>query len=312
MEADPPSSTLTLSDGRELGYIDCTVDAPTPAPVILYFHGFPGSRLEGAIAAPHTRRLGVRLIATDRPGMGLSTFQQSRTLADWPKDVLELVDHLKINTFYILGDSGGSPYVIACAHLLPHERVLGAAIVSGLYPLSLGVEGMPMPTRALLWAAGSTWLSGWVAPFLDWLIGKTARDYAHPEKFEEQFMKDMSSKPGKDLTCLDDLVLRKQVIEAGRESFKQGANGVAWDGRLYAAHWGFTLADVEFEGMYVWHGRLDANVPVAMAEKAARLLKGARLRVIEDEAHLSLPANYMDEIIETLVGRQEKGVGTDE
>lgn len=296
----PPSSIFALSDGRCLGYIDYGVGGHgEAAPTTLYFHGFPGSRLEGTIAAPYTMAQGVRLIAIDRPGMGLSTFQPARTFADWPKDVLELVDHLKIDEFYVLGASGGGPYVIACAHLIP-ESILGAAIVSGVYPFNLGTEGMLIGTRLLMWTAASRWLHGCIAPLLEWLMGKVARDYEHPEKLQELFMREMAGRHEKDLRCLDDMVLRTQVIEALRESFRQGSYGLAWEARLYGGDWGFALEDVDF-AVQLWHGRMDVNVPVATAERAAGLLRGAKLRVIEQESHLSLPVTHLKDILECLI-----------
>ena len=300
---DKISSIFNLSDGRKLGYIDfTTIDLSASAPTILYFHGFPGSRLECSIAVPYAQAHSFRLVSIDRPGMGLSSFQQSRTFSDWPKDVLELVDHLKIDKFCMLGVSGGSPYAIACAHLLPRERVLGTAIVSGVYPFSLGTEGMPMGPRMLIWASASVWLRPAVVYLLEWFMGKTARDYEHPEKLEKQFMKEMKGRHEKDLKCLDNLELRKVAIEALRESFRQNSYGNAWEAKLYGGDWGFALEDVTFEEIQLWHGRLDANVGVATAEKAAALLQGAKLRVLDDESHLSLPVNHLDEILASLLG----------
>src|SRR5262249_30438003 len=63
--------TLTLRDGRKLGYIDI---GDSNGPVILACHGMPGSRLDFANHDPVLRSLGVRLIAPDRPGYGLSDF----------------------------------------------------------------------------------------------------------------------------------------------------------------------------------------------------------------------------------------------
>jgi pimeloyl-ACP methyl ester carboxylesterase len=53
---------------------------------------------------------GVRLIAIDRPGKGLSAFQSSRRLVDWPDDVVEVATTLRLDRFAVLGISGGGPY----------------------------------------------------------------------------------------------------------------------------------------------------------------------------------------------------------
>jgi pimeloyl-ACP methyl ester carboxylesterase len=63
--------TVDLPDGRRLGLAE--VGDPEGAPV-LYFHGVPGSRLDFTSERydEALRAVGVRLIAADRPGFGLS------------------------------------------------------------------------------------------------------------------------------------------------------------------------------------------------------------------------------------------------
>src|SRR5262245_47793170 len=118
-----PHAQLTLPDGRVLAYQSFGVSpdaASAKAPTtIFYFHGFPASRLEGALWHDVALRLHVRLVAPDRPGMGLSAFQPARRILDWPGDVLALADHLDVQRFGVIGASGGGPYVLACARVLP-------------------------------------------------------------------------------------------------------------------------------------------------------------------------------------------------
>ena len=80
------------------------------------------------------RRLGMRIIAPERPGFGLSTFQHNRTLADWASDMMEFANHLGLKHFGVAGISGGGPYAAACAALLP-SRVTAAALINPVGPL---------------------------------------------------------------------------------------------------------------------------------------------------------------------------------
>jgi len=121
---------MTLSDGRDLGWLELGVPDGWP---IFGFHGTPGSRLQLAINEAAVRRAGVRLIAPDRPGYGMSTYQPGRRLIDWPSDVVELADHLAVDRFSVMGVSGGGPHALACASVLK-ERVVVAGIVSGADP----------------------------------------------------------------------------------------------------------------------------------------------------------------------------------
>ena len=90
------------------------------------------------------------------------------------------------------------------------------------------------------------------------------------------------------------------MVESMRGAFRQGAEGPAWDCGLYA-QWGFELEEVNGENAMLWHGKEDANAPFAMASKAAKLIKGCKLRVVEEEAHMSLSFHHIEEIVQAIV-----------
>ena len=112
------NQTIKLRDGRTLGYAEYGDRNGVP---VVFFHGTPGSRLM-AVPAWNDTSLGIRLIAPDRPGLGLSTYLPHRTLLNWPGDVAELADALKLEKFIVAGVSGGGPHSLACAYALP-DRV---------------------------------------------------------------------------------------------------------------------------------------------------------------------------------------------
>jgi pimeloyl-ACP methyl ester carboxylesterase len=129
-EPDSGTETVGLRDGRSLGVEE--YGAPGGMPVF-YFHGTPESRLDLALLGGEFAAAGIRLIASDQPGFGLSSPQRKRTLLAWPDDVAQLADALEIDRFAVLGYSCGGKYAAACARALP-ERVLAAGIVSGIGP----------------------------------------------------------------------------------------------------------------------------------------------------------------------------------
>jgi hypothetical protein len=93
------SDTLTLPDGRKLGYAQ--YGSPTGRP-ILYLHGLPGSRIEAACFDELGLKLGARIIAADRPGIGWSSPHPGRTLLDYPKDSEHLAGHLELDEYSVL------------------------------------------------------------------------------------------------------------------------------------------------------------------------------------------------------------------
>ena len=72
--------TITMADGRMVGFYDYGPDEATP---VLWSHGGPGSRMEPSALALHAEREGFRVIGIDRPGYGLSTPLSGRSIADW-------------------------------------------------------------------------------------------------------------------------------------------------------------------------------------------------------------------------------------
>jgi pimeloyl-ACP methyl ester carboxylesterase len=65
-------------------------------------HGMPGSRLDAAHFDDIGKELGVRVIGIDRPGIGWSTVQSGRGLADHVRDLEAVADELKIEGFKIM------------------------------------------------------------------------------------------------------------------------------------------------------------------------------------------------------------------
>ena len=111
---------LILANGRRLAY--CQYGDPQGVP-LFYAHGGPGSRLEGAMFHDQAARFGLRLIATDRPGMGQSSYQHNRSLIDYPHDISELADKLGFEKFGVIGWSSGGAYTVVCAYEIT-ERLL--------------------------------------------------------------------------------------------------------------------------------------------------------------------------------------------
>src|SRR5450759_1157275 len=97
---------IRLRDGRTLAYEEFGNPRGKP---ISHCHGAPSSRVEGRVIlnAAAAAELDVRVIVPDRPGMGRSDFQPGRRIVDWPNDVLELASALELETFDVLGSSGG-------------------------------------------------------------------------------------------------------------------------------------------------------------------------------------------------------------
>lgn len=253
--------TVSLPDGRQLGVAE--FGDPEGLPV-MFFHGLPSTRLSGGMIDAGATENGVRLIAPDRPGVGLSEDEPDRTFLSWADDVRDLADAMDLDQFAVMGVSGAMPYVCACLIAFP-ERLLGAAIVSGLGPLDVpGVlDGMNNETRTLYRIAlrsprlGRMWMRMFAtaakrSPNLVYrqqmgYLPEVDRAYFEPEDMRE---------------------LRERDLE---EAFRRGSSAASHEAQLHVTDWGFELADVRAP-VLLWQGEDDKHHPIKMGRYLAETL----------------------------------------
>ncbi|KKK13481.1 hypothetical protein P175DRAFT_0503915 [Aspergillus ochraceoroseus IBT 24754] len=286
--------TLSLPDGRRLGYAE--YGSPTGYP-ILYFHGFPSSRLEGWAVDGMARRRGLRVIAPDRPGYGLSTFQKQRRITDWPADVKSLVDHLRIPRFAVLGGSGGGPYAVACAYALPYEMLSAVGILAGAGPWAAGMRYVSRTRRMLSCAATNSPAA--LRVFVDGVVG-ASRWCATSGPVTKWLDAWLEKQESRDETTLSTEEERERLLKTLFEAFAQGAGASVQEAVLLSHDWGFRFEDVPYNRIQIWHGEKDANSPVEMTRYLAARLPHCSLREFAGETHYTL-IKHLEEILGELV-----------
>ncbi len=283
-----PDSVYRLRDGRLLGYAEFGDPRGRP---LFFLHGFPGARLGARFVDAAAERNGVRIIAPDRPGFGLSDGHAGRRLLGWPDDVLELAGGLGIERFAVLGVSGGGPYAAACAYQLP-QRLTGAAIVSGLAPLDRpnALEGMALVNRLYLRLARRS--AALVRPGL-WLLSRFAR------RFPRLLLWLASRRvPPSDRAIAARPEIKTMFVEDVPEAFRQGSGGAARELALFARPWGFPLADVRMQ-VHLWQGEADTIVPAQMGRHQAETIPNCSARFYPGEGHL-LIVDRIEEVLRAL------------
>jgi len=284
------SQTITLSDGRKLGYAEYGDTGGSP---ILYFHGFPGSRIEARLTNDAASARNVRLIAVDRPGIGLSDFQPKRRIVDWPRDVSQLADQLGIDGFVVMGASGGGPYAAVCARALP-DRVTSAVLLAGSGPLRApnAMKGMSVQNRALFSVAR------WAPPLGDLVVWALARTAGDRDRLMSQMIRSSSPADRRFLEQRPDVV--EVMYDSFVEAFRQGSRGARQDLSLYGRPWGFRLDKITVP-VALWQGDKDANVPPAMARYMARKIPDSFATFLPDDGHIGCMANHLDEVFDAVL-----------
>ncbi|MBE0569898.1 MAG: alpha/beta hydrolase [Deltaproteobacteria bacterium] len=266
---------------------------------VLYFHGLSGSRLEASFADGAANELGVRLVALDRPGMGLSGFRPDRKIPDIASDAAQLADALGIGRFAVMGVSAGAPYALACAIRLA-ERVTCAGLVGPAGPFA------EKRYRASMgWKLNAVFRAALLAPGIaEWLLRAASRGIvSDPASFLLRIAEHAGS-PDREI------LLANRSLFAGnlKEAFRNGWPGPLRDAELLARPWGIRLSEMT-RPVFLWHGEKDRIIPVGVGIRLSEEIPRCRSFFLPGEGHFSLPVGRIREILSTLAGDPAESAG---
>jgi pimeloyl-ACP methyl ester carboxylesterase len=255
---------MVLADGRQLGYAE--LGDPSGTPVISH-HGGLSSRLDVVPADAVARDLGVRLVAPDRPGIGLSTRRAGRALLDWPDDLRQLVDHLEFDRFAVLGWSLGGEFAAAAAHELA-DRVDRLVLVAGTVP-----REWPNPEAE--------------ANPIDRVLRRLSRHAGPVDRAAFRLLGEVAN--------------RRPAAVGRRAGLTPGSAAATWlpravaegvhdtagpleEYRIFDRPWGFDPEQLDLP-THIWQGDADDLVPVSWSEKLAKAIPGAQLTIVPGGTH---------------------------
>jgi pimeloyl-ACP methyl ester carboxylesterase len=299
--ADAPAAgsdeTHRLADGRSIGYR--VFGDPDGLPVFA-LHGTPGSRLNFTVTEGPARARRLRIIAPDRPGCGLSDFKRLDAFEDWVADLQALADALRIDTFAVIGISGGGPYALAAAWALP-ERVQFAALVSPIGPVA------DAGTAIRLSPAHRRLFKQWAArPRTCRMLFRALRVIltVAPSIAYRGLIRRASSS---DRPILRQEAIKRNLLQALREGLRRDVRGAAQDLLLFGAPWRIPFRDV-IVPVVLWQGLEDRNVPPAASEFLADNLANCRLDVIPSGGHYWV-FDHLDAVLDAVEASLGAGRG---
>jgi pimeloyl-ACP methyl ester carboxylesterase len=271
--------TISVGSGREL----CVELAGEPdGKPILVHTGEPMSRrLYGGWIADAENK-GIRLIGYDRPGYGGSTARPGYTVASVAQDARVIAEALGHDRIGIWGLSGGGPYALGCAALLP-DIAVAVATAASLAPY--GVEDLDYFA-----GMGESNVESFKLFFSDPEASRRhlreAREEvlaATPEQFAE-VIKDLLSPVDAEALTGD---LARWNTETNQVALSAGDQGWWDDGAAHLTPWGFDLKDIRVP-VKIWHGRQDRMVPVQHGEWLAANVPGAEADISDRDGHLTM------------------------
>ncbi len=283
---------ITLLDGRKLGFNEY---GPANGIPLFYFHGSPSARIEfnlfGSEALLESNN--IRIIAPDRPGSGLSDFQPNRRFMDWPKDVVNLANHLKLERFAILGYSGGGPYAVACALAIP-ERITKVGIVSGTAPFTEPglADDINQDSRNFM---DLSYQKPWLSRMILRLMGLMTRLAA-----DKVIANALAALPEADHAVVALPEVQRGFLAMIQEALRNGPRGAQYDTRLMVTEWDFDPHDIRIP-VLLWHGEADQNAPIKMGRYMANAILQSKAKFYPNDGHLSLFKRNIEEILQALV-----------
>ncbi|MDX2775921.1 alpha/beta hydrolase [Streptomyces caniscabiei] len=270
-----------LRDGRTMA---ARVIGPEYGVPILTLHGSPGSRLGPHVGRTALIELGVRLIAPDRPGYGLSDPNEGRTIADTARDIGEVMDQLEVERFEVVGRSGGTPYALAVA-ALHGARISGVVSFASLAPKEAPIDwtgGMTDDNKRKHEAAIISY---------EEILADVRRHAAEmendPNHMIDTLWPDLKTSDKAALIAeLPEEHIRRDIILAQKEGFRQGGVGWGEDTRALHADWGIDLQDVK-PLVTLWHGAHDPFAAPMHSTWLSEHLPNASLVIDPDGSHMT-------------------------
>jgi len=285
---------VSTDDGRTLRVLE--QGDPHGHPILIH-HGMPGSRLQFKPAVVRARQQGLRLISYDRPGYGGSSRHEGRSVGDCAADVRAIAAALEIDRLAVWGISGGGPHALACAALLPD---LVPAVASLASPAPWEAEGLDYLADTGDLNVEDTKL------FFEDRAAAEAKCAADRDEMLEVDLPGMIEMLETLLAAPDAEVLTGElgsyVLEQQRIGLEPGYTGWWDDGVATMAPWGFELEAIKTPVLLL-HGRHDKFVPFAHGEWLAGQIPGVEPRLTEDDGHVTLLVDRLDDVHAWLVER---------
>ncbi len=286
--------SIELADGRRLSYVEFGARDGTP---ILALHGTPGSRLKFSVVEPVGRALGLRVIAIDRWGYGGTDAPPAPSLHQFAEDTRDFADALGLGSFAVMGISGGGPYAVAVASMLP-ARVSALALIAPVGPIA------QEPDRE-------------IAAFHRFCFGPLARSPVMRSAVFIGFRRllltaprlamsvAMARVPSSDKAVLGRGQTRARLAGAFTEGLRFSARGPSIDMMLFGRPWEVPLANADMPAR-LWLGTADRNVPLSAARRLAARLPRCVLRELPGAGHLWVAEHY-DEVLQWISETERRG-----
>lgn len=266
---------LQLQDGRNMAYSE--YGDLTGEPVI-HCHSVLGSRLELSFDAQTiSEQKAVRLIVIDRPGNGASDPNSDTSFTNWTKDLVQLLEHLKIEKVSLTGYAIGGIYTLACAHEIPNRIKKISLISSGMPPYSKSDYENMIPLYKM-----NTRMAKYLPSIYGFITAISVKGIlSDPASFFDQFNGYLDAV---DKDVLNSDRFKKVMFSSLTEGLRLGGKAASKEVIQLMHDWQFKLSNISVP-VNIWHGTNDYHVPFVTGKRFTEHIKEAKFFAKEGQGH---------------------------
>ena len=288
---------LTLADKRKLSY---ALYGPANGKPVLYFHGTPSSRLEPLLLNVYNKNLtqllqqnNIQLIAVDRPGLGLSTYNAHNSFLSFANDVAQLAAHLQLTTTSVLGWSGAGPFALSLAFHYP--QLIKAVYLITTFTRSFSEPGVFKVMHANKYYFGA---ARYVSPLL-----KTAMNIVSSKPADSPAPNWLLGLPKVDYDYIKEPEGYKHLTAVTIcEACVKGSKGAVQEASLYFNKAEYNIAQIQ-QPVHYWWGTADNTVPIVHPKAIEEKVPNAHMYYKEEEGHLSIYIRCFEEVLQTIANQ---------
>lgn len=293
------NNSLRLPDGRYLGFAFYGPEGGKP---VLYYHGTPSSRLEPLLLQPYgidltalLNKFKLKLVAVDRPGNGLSTFNPTGTFLSFAEDVFHLLQHLGVERCSVLGWSGAGPFTLATAYKYP-------STIDGVYIFAGFTASFSDPAVFKNMYGNKLYFGA--CRKVPWLMRLGLR-YVSGKNPQKPIPRFISQLPKVDHKLMEDPVCMNTLATVSlKEACRSGSKGPVYEAGMYFNDFGFDLSSIQ-QMVHFWWGTEDKNVTDIHPQTLEKKAPNHVMHYKAGEGHLSIYIKYFEEVLNGIEGNRD-------
>jgi pimeloyl-ACP methyl ester carboxylesterase/DNA-binding CsgD family transcriptional regulator len=277
----PKGESMVLPDGRTLAWSDS--GHPQGHPVVLchaFLHGQHDRHPDDALLY----RLGIRLLIPERPGCGHSDPHEGATIEDWPLDIEQLLVHLDVGRFSVIGWSMGTPYALALVHHFG-ARVVALHLASPIIPIISTVDLRHYSSQSRLFLMVGLYTPRLLPLVATAVVKNIQRDVF---SFQDHFY---AKAPAAEKAIFESALYRQQRAQVLLQAASGGATRIAEQALLAFFQWKPQVLSAAVP-CKIWHGQADPEVHRDAARSLAQALGDVPMHVIAGAGHHVLISHW--------------------